>query len=164
MRPLNNEVLEQQLTFVAQVLLLAVWQGATAAYCCTLPELCVTALVQLPSSLLRHLQPRIFNLYMLHLMAHLMHPCRLLTHSKAAGRARPFPRHFPSSSAVAARTLRLCRRSRGVVRNTQQAQEPVLPENLDLNDPELQAQITALLKELDPDLLLVREEPSAFQR
>ncbi|WIA21341.1 hypothetical protein OEZ85_000568 [Tetradesmus obliquus] len=71
----------------------------------------------------------------------------------AAGRARPFPRHFPSS-AVAARTLRLCRRSRGVVRNTQQAQEPVLPENLDLNDPELQAQITALLKELDPDLLL----------
>jgi hypothetical protein len=32
----------------------------------------------------------------------------------------------------------------------------VLPENIDLNDPELQAQITALLKELDPDMLLVR--------
>lgn len=31
----------------------------------------------------------------------------------------------------------------------------MLPENVDPNDPELQKQIDAILKELDPDFLLV---------
>lgn len=35
------------------------------------------------------------------------------------------------------------------------AHEPVVPENIDLSDPELQQQIDAMLQELDPDLLMV---------
>ncbi|KAF6254267.1 hypothetical protein COO60DRAFT_335706 [Scenedesmus sp. NREL 46B-D3] len=85
--------------------------------------------------------------------AYLMHRCQFNAHSKATRRARPFPRH-PPSSPLAARTVRHCRRSPSIIRQAQEPQEHVLPENVDLNDPELQAQITALLKELDPDLLL----------
>jgi hypothetical protein len=33
--------------------------------------------------------------------------------------------------------------------------EPAVPENVDLSDPELQMQIDALLQELDPDMLMV---------
>lgn len=39
-----------------------------------------------------------------------------------------------------------------------QEQLPVLPEGVDLHDPELQQQIDAMLRELDPDLLMVRSE------
>lgn len=36
------------------------------------------------------------------------------------------------------------------------ANEPAVPENVDMSDPELQQQIDALLQELDPELLMVR--------
>jgi hypothetical protein len=83
-----------------------------------------------------------------------MHLSQLTTHSKIARGARPFPRHTPSPS-VAARTTRHPKRIPSTQTPAQEQQESVLQEDVDLNDPELQAQITALLKELDPDLLLV---------
>jgi hypothetical protein len=130
-------------------------------HCCTVPELCVTDLALLPPS--NSCNPfTSFKPYKFDKMTYFKHPCQLTTHSKAACRARPFPRHTPSS-AVAARTLRHSPRGRGTIRHAQQAQEPVLPENIDLNDPELQAQISALLKELDPDLLLVSAKQSVWQ-
>jgi hypothetical protein len=90
-------------------------------------------------------------------MTLLIHRSQVTLHGKVARRTRPFPRHNPSP-AVAARTTRHCRRIQSTQTHAQepvQQQEPLLPEDIDLNDPELQAQITALLKELDPDLLLV---------
>lgn len=50
----------------------------------------------------------------------------------------------------------VCRHRRHRTPRAGQQPDSVLPEDVDLNDPELQAQIDALLRELDPDLLLVR--------
>lgn len=68
---------------------------------------------------------------------------------------RPVVLQQPTSLASWHNTVQPCSRRASQTAAADTA-EPVLPENIDPNDPELQKQIDAILKELDPDFLLVR--------
>lgn len=85
--------------------------------------------------------------------------------SNAMGTSRPCTRpHARHPTVKAAQAAALQQRSRHQQQQRQHmlsvaraaaTNEPAVPENVDLSDPELQRQIDALLQELDPELLMV---------
>eukprot|EP00878_Enallax_costatus_P008521 GHUV01008909.1.p1 GENE.GHUV01008909.1~~GHUV01008909.1.p1 ORF type:complete len:420 (+),score=159.62 GHUV01008909.1:1558-2817(+) len=87
---------------------------------------------------------------------------KLLGYQHCTDVPRAYSRQYSSGAVVLQQRSHLATRACDVVQRrcnvtvvrSASASESVVPENVDLDDPELQKQIDAILKELDPDLLL----------